>query len=172
MIEDRLRRPGLLDPALVHDRHLIGDFERLLLIVRDQDAGDADLLMEAPQPLPQFQADLGVQSAERLVEQQHLGLGGQRPRQGDALPLAARKLCGQSFPQFFEPDQVKQLAHSFLDVALALVADTERKGDVVEHRHVAKQGIMLKDKAHVALAGAAMGDVIVMDHHRAVIGDL
>jgi len=31
---------------VIHDDDLIGDLERLLLIVRDEDAGDADLLVE------------------------------------------------------------------------------------------------------------------------------
>ena len=37
-------------------------------------------------------AQLLVEGAERLVEQQHLGLERERARQGDALPLAAREL--------------------------------------------------------------------------------
>jgi hypothetical protein len=42
---------------------------------------------------------LHVQGAERLVEQQHLGLAGQRPGDGDALLLATGELSGQGSPQ-------------------------------------------------------------------------
>ena len=39
---------------------------------------------------------LGVEGAERLVEQQHVGLGGQGPGDGDPLAHAARQLAGQA----------------------------------------------------------------------------
>ena len=45
-----------------------------------------------PDGAPQLDADLGVERAERLVEQQHLGLVGQRPGQRHPLLLAAREL--------------------------------------------------------------------------------
>ena len=38
---------------------------------------------------------LGVERAERLVEQQHVGLGGERPGDGHALAHAAGQLAGQ-----------------------------------------------------------------------------
>ena len=41
---------------------------------------------------PQLRAHLGVEGAEGLVEQQHLGLDGQGPGQGHALALAPREL--------------------------------------------------------------------------------
>jgi hypothetical protein len=44
------------------------------------------------QPAAQFLAHLGVERAERLVEQQHARLDGQRAGQRHALPLAAREL--------------------------------------------------------------------------------
>ena len=34
---DLLRRADLLDLALVHDHDPVGDFERLFLVVRDED---------------------------------------------------------------------------------------------------------------------------------------
>ncbi|MCY1496476.1 hypothetical protein D9M68_304110 [compost metagenome] len=38
-------------------------------------------------------AQIGVERAERLVEQYHARFGDQRPRQRDALPLATGDLC-------------------------------------------------------------------------------
>ena len=71
---------------------LVGHLEGLFLVVRDEDAGHVDLVVQPAQPLPQLLPHLGVEGAERLVEQQHLRLGRQRPRQGHALPLAAGEL--------------------------------------------------------------------------------
>ena len=53
-----------------------------------------DLLVQPAQPLAQLGADLRVQRAERLVEQQHARLDGQRARQRHPLALAAGELVG------------------------------------------------------------------------------
>ena len=63
--------------------------------------------MEPAQPLPQLLPHLGVQRAERLVEQQHLRLRRQRARQRDALPLAARQLRRVARAEAFEADQLR-----------------------------------------------------------------
>jgi hypothetical protein len=62
--------------------------------VGDEDAGDVDLVVQPPQPAPQLLAHLGVERAERLVEQQHLRLDRQRAGQRHALALAAGELEG------------------------------------------------------------------------------
>ena len=64
----------LLDPAFVHHDQLLGDVHRLLLVVGDEDRRHVHLLVEAAQPGAQVLADLGVERAEGLVEQQHLRL--------------------------------------------------------------------------------------------------
>ena len=76
----------------VHHHDAVGELERLFLIVRHEDAGEVNLVVQPAQPAAQLLPDLGVERAERLVEQQHLRLDGQRARQRDALPLAAREL--------------------------------------------------------------------------------
>ena len=99
MVVDVVRRADLLDPAVVHHHDAVGDLQRLLLIVRDEHAGDVHLVVQSPQPAPQLLPHLGVERAERLVEQQHPGLDGQRPRQRDALPLAAGELLTDTGPR-------------------------------------------------------------------------
>ncbi len=71
------------------------------------------------QPSPQFLAHLGVERAERLVEQQHLGLDRERARQRDALALAAGKLRGIAIGQKVELHQLEQLVHALGDLVLA-----------------------------------------------------
>jgi hypothetical protein len=88
-VVDLARGAHLLDRALVHDRDPVGHLHRLLLVVGDQDGGDALLVVQAPQPLPQFGPHRGVEGAERFVEQQHARLHGQRPRERHPLALAA-----------------------------------------------------------------------------------
>ena len=45
--------------------------------------------VQPPQPAAQLMADLAVEGAERLIQQQNIGIDRQRPRQRHALPLPA-----------------------------------------------------------------------------------
>ena len=58
----------------------------------DEQGGDAELGLDPADLVAERQADLGVERRQRLVEQEHLGLHGERPGEGDALLLAARQL--------------------------------------------------------------------------------
>ena len=54
-------------------------------------------------------AQLQVERAERLVEQQHLRLADQRARQRHALALAARQLRRPALADVRQPHQLQQL---------------------------------------------------------------
>src|SRR5436190_1224950 len=92
MLVEVARGPGLLDLAMVHHDDLLGDVHRLLLVVRDEDRGHVNLVVETPQPFAELLADRRVERAKRLVEQQHLRLHRERPCERHALALAAGEL--------------------------------------------------------------------------------
>ena len=102
-------------PIRMHQHHAVGDFERFLLVVCDEDAGDVQLVVQAAQPAPQLLAHLGVERAEGLVEQQHARLDGERAGQRDALALAARELRREAVGEPVELHEVEQLVHFALD---------------------------------------------------------
>ena len=52
VLVDLLRRADLLDVAFPHDDDTIGQFQRFLLVMSDKDAGNADVIMQPPQPAP------------------------------------------------------------------------------------------------------------------------
>ena len=76
-----------------------------------------------PDLLPQLQPHLGVQRGQRLVEQQHPRLDGQRAGQRDPLLLAAGQLVRVLAGLLGQPDHVQQLAGP----ALALGAATSSR---------------------------------------------
>jgi hypothetical protein len=84
--------------AAEHHGNAIGQRQRLLLIVGDEDEGDADGPLQGAQLNLHLLAQLLVQGAERFVQQQHLRPFDQRPGQGDTLALAAGKRCGMRSP--------------------------------------------------------------------------
>ena len=119
--------------ALVHHHDAVGDLERLLLVVRHEDARHVDLVVQPAQPLPQLLPHLRVERAERLVEQQHLRLRGQRAGQRDALPLAAGELRRIARAEALEPDQLQQLvARARAISAFGDAAHAQAEADVVE----------------------------------------
>ena len=155
-------RADLLDAAFVHDHDAVGDLEGFFLVVGDEDAGDVDLVVQAAEPLAELLAHLGVERAERLVEQEYLGLGGERASQRDALALTAGELRGHRVLVALELHKPQQLVHALANLGLRLLADAQSERDVVEDRHVPKERIVLEDEADVALADGRAGDVFFL----------
>ncbi len=94
ILVDVLRRADLDDLARVHDADARRQRHRLFLVVRDDHEGDAELLLQVHQLELRVLAQLLVERAERLIEQQQLRSLHERTRERDALPLAAGQLMG------------------------------------------------------------------------------
>ena len=56
-MEDLVRGADLLDPALVHHQHAVGELEGLVLVVRHEHAGQMDFVVQAAQPLAKLLAN-------------------------------------------------------------------------------------------------------------------
>ncbi len=109
LVIDVVGRADLLDLALVHHHDAVGDFQRLLLVVGDEDRGDVDLVMQRAQPFAQLLAHLGVERAEGLVEQQDARLDRERARERNALALAAGELARIAVGEPVELNEIEQL---------------------------------------------------------------
>src|SRR5215471_2378608 len=80
--------------ALAHHDNSVAEEDRFVDAVRDEERGLLVLLPDAEQLVAHRLAGLRVERAERLVEEQDLRVDGERPRDADALPHAARQLTG------------------------------------------------------------------------------
>ena len=89
---DLLGSPHLLEPSFRHDGEPVGHRQCFALIVRDVDEGDPDLPLEILQSELHLLAQLQIERAQRLVEQEHLRPADESAGECDALPLAAREL--------------------------------------------------------------------------------
>ena len=158
---------------VIHHHDAVSNLQRLLLVVRDEHAGDLQIVVESPQPAPQFLAHLRVQCTKGLVEQQHAGLNRQRPRQRDALPLATRKLIWIPIGQPVELHQLQKLAHARTDLrlgrTLATRLDAQPERDVVEHRHVPEKRVVLEDETDLAALHREPGRIGAVDDDAAGI---
>ncbi len=111
-------------------------------------------VVERAQPAAERFPDLGVERAERFVEQQHVRLDGESAGKGDALALAAGKLVGIAVREPLDLHEFKQLVHAFSDFSLGFSlfsrthAQAER--DIFKNRHVPEKGVMLENKADIS----------------------
>ena len=164
----RLGRPGLLHAAVAHDGDDVGQRQRLLLVVGDEQGAGAGGAQDGAHLFAQRGAQRGVEGGERLVEQHHIGVGGQRPGERDPLALAAGQLVGVRAGAIGEADQFEALADT-LTVRLP-------EPDVAHHAEVREQGAVLEHHADPApfrlLPAARAGDQAATDLDRARVGDL
>src|SRR5688572_22540648 len=136
----------------------------------DEDRGNAELALDLADHAPEFLADLRVEGAERLVEQQHFRPVRERPRHGHALLLAARQFAGHALLHAVERDQFQQLVAAFAAFSRAHAPDAQRKFHVVRDRHVAEQRVVLEHEADAAVARRHPGDVAPVQRDAAMVG--
>ncbi|MNN17370.1 hypothetical protein D3C81_1305570 [compost metagenome] len=176
MVVDGLGRAVLLDVAAVHQHYLVGHFQRLFLVVRDEHAGHMQFIVQAAQPAAQFLAHLGVQRAERFVEQQHARLNGQRAGQRNALALPARELRRIAVGQPVELHQFQQRLHLLADLRfrgpLGARLHAQAEGHVLEHAHMLEQRVVLEHEAHLALAHMLVRGIAPGQHDLSRVGAL
>ena len=167
VLVDLLGRAQLLDHAVVHDGDPVGHRERLLLVVRHVDERDADLALDPLELDLHLLAQLEVERAERLVEQQQRRPVHERPRQRDALAHAARELRGPVLGPVAERDEIERLGHALADLRLGHLAPPQPERDVLGHVEVLEQRVGLEHRVDVALVGRHGGDVLAVEPDRA-----
>ena len=82
-----------------------------------------------------------VKSSEGLVEQQHRGISGERPCEGDTLTLAAGKIGRACVREVRDSKPLEQLRSAF----------TSGVRDVCANAQVREQGVLLEDEADAPL---------------------
>ena len=112
----------------------------------------------------QLGADLGVQRAERLVEQQHLRLDRERAGERHPLALAAGELRRVALLEARRGRRSRAARRPRASISrLGPLADRQAEGDVVAHGHVLERGVVLEDEADAALLRRHAGDVVPAD---------
>jgi hypothetical protein len=85
----QFRRRGVGDHRSgAQDDDPVGEEQRLLHVMGDHQAGQAELVVEGAVAGGERVASQRVERAERLVEQHQLGAGGEGPGKADTLALA------------------------------------------------------------------------------------
>ena len=82
------------DPSEVHHRDAMADVLHYRQIMGDEQVGQPELVLQVHQEIDHLRLDGDVESRDRLVPGDEVGAEHQRPRDADALALAARELMG------------------------------------------------------------------------------
>ena len=138
----------LLDPPGPggHDRHAIGEKDRFLQIVGNEENGLALEVVELEEMLLHDALRQGVKRPERLVEQQHFGIAHEGAHDLDPPLLAPGQRFGKLIVDALEPDPAHQLACLVRRFRHLRLAALYRPGsDVPQHRLPREQRTMLKD---------------------------
>ena len=138
--------------------------------MRDIDEGDAQLLLQALELDLHLTAQLEVERAERLIEQQQLRLEREGAGDGDALALAAGELAGHAPRVLAHLHELKHLAHALVDGAFIHAAQAQAVGDVLFDVHMGKERVALEDGIHRPLFGRQVGHVPPAEEHAALVG--
>ena len=160
-----LLRAHLPHGAIVHDHEPVGHRQGLLLVVRDHDGGEAELLLQLADLDAHLLPQLGVEVGQRLVEQQHVGPEDERARQRHPLLLAARKLARQALAQMLEADQPQGLGDAAARSPSLDLAHLQPEGDVLRHRQMREERVALEHQAGVALPRRQRRDVALAQPH-------
>ena len=112
-------------------------------------------------------AQLGVEVRQRLVHEERSRLAHDRTAHRDALALTTRQLPGLAVEILGQLERLGRLADPLVDLVLGDLGELEGEPDVVVHRHVRVQGVVLEHHRDVAIFRLDVVDDLLTDAHLA-----
>ena len=170
MVVDGVAVPDLVDLSLAHHRDVVGHRQGLALIVGDVDERDSDTLLDGAELRAHVLAELQIERRQRLVEQQHVRFGRERPGDGNALALSPRQLVAHLFALVGQRDQIEQLLGPPAALGAPQAAHLEGERDVLPHRHEREECEVLEDEGGGPLVRTNPRHVPAADPHHALRG--
>ena len=159
------RGPRLDDPALGEHHHPVGEHQRVERGVGDEHGGLLAVAHDPAQQRAHGGCGVDVERGERLVEQQEVGIGGERAGQRHPLLLAARHLRGPPPFQRRGVDGREQRPGPLLGLAPGHAVRPRPERDVGQRRHVREQQRLLGEQPDAAAVRRHVGDVGVTEPH-------
>ncbi len=153
----------LLVATVVHDGDAIGHRHRFFLVVGHEDERDPDLLLDPFQLDLHLLAQLQVECAERLVEQEDGRPVDERPGERDPLGLPTRDLGRLAALEARQFDELEHVGDALLDLGVVDVGAAKTERDVLVDRQVREEGVVLEDRVDVPLVGRQPGDVLALE---------
>ena len=170
-LEQLDRRAGLHDLAIVHDHDLIGEGQRLGLVVGHIDHGAADAVMKLLELRSQHPFEMRIDDGERFVEHDDVDVGTHEAAAQRNLLLAVGRQSGGAIAKCsVELEHGGDLAHPLVDLRFAHPAVAQRKGEIVVNRHGVVDDRELEHLGDVALSGVASVTSLPSNRMRPSVG--
>ncbi len=129
----------------------------------DDHEGGSEVLLDVGQLELRLLAKLLVESAERLVQEQHLRPLGERAGKSDALALAAGELVWLALGELLKLDELQHLLDAVADLGLRHAVLLEAEGYVGLHRHMREQCVGLEHHVHRPPVGRHARDILTVE---------
>ncbi len=142
-----LGRPVEHDPAALHHEHMVGDLQRLLHVLLDEQNADAVLVRRPANRLEQPDHDERREPERELVDQKHLRRPGKCAGKRQHLLLAAREEPG---PALEERTELGEEVEGALDV-------DPPHAEVLDHREPHEDRALLGDEREAVGRPAMQG---------------
>src|SRR5680860_786002 len=158
--DELLGAPLLHNLPVAHDHDAVPEPECLGQVVGDEHHGLTGLLLEPDNLVLHVAADEPIESAERLIEDHHLGIDGKRTGKAHPLLHAPRELVGKMVLEPVQSHELDHLAGSIQALLFGLLLDLETEPDVVDHPAVCQEAEVLENHRHGPAAQAAQAGSI------------
>ena len=161
LAEDFDGRPLLDHVAEVHHAHRVGEVLDQRQVVRNQQIGQAVLLLDVREQVEDLRANRNVECRGRLVEYQQPRLQRDRARHRDALALAAAELVRVSLDRGRrQADHVEQFGDASIELGACepLVGEDGLGNDGLDAQPRVERGVrILEHRLHLAPPRALVG---------------
>jgi len=157
------RRADLLDHPVAQHHDAVGERHSLDLVVGDIDAGGLEGHVQALDLRAHVDAQLGVEIGQRLVEEEELGLAGDGAADGDTLALAAGQFLRLAVEEGLDLQDLGGALDRRGDAGARRAAHLEAEAEILAHRHVRIERVVLEDHGDVAFARRHVVDHLVVN---------
>ena len=159
LVVDLDGRAVLLQHTQIHHRNPVRQAHRLDLVVGDVDHGLLELVLKMLEFGPHEGAEGRVQIAQRLVQQKDLGLGDGRAPDRHLLQLVHAELRGGPVEPVFEAHERRHGGDAALDLVLRDATHLQAERQVLPHREVSEDGVVLEHESDLAPVGRHLAHV-------------
>ncbi len=163
-LEQLARGADLHRAAARHDHHLVGEGQRLDLVVRDVDQRELELVVDLLELAAQLPLQMRVDDGQRLVEEhgRHV-LAHQAAAQRDLLLGVGRQAAGAALQHVRQLQHLGDAAHAFPDLLGRHAAVAQRERQVLGHGHRVVDDRELEHLRDVALLRRERGHVAAVE---------
>ena len=159
----------LLDAALRHYDNSVRHGKSFFLVMGNKNEGDTGSLLNLLQFLLHVLSQLKVESCQRLVQKQNLGLVDKGAGNGHTLLLAAGKAVDTALFKAAECNHGEHLSNLLMDFGFGALLLTQGEGHIFKNVQVREQGIALENGVYIALIGRNIVDILTHKDNIALV---